>query len=295
MTRTELIRSIGHVKVAFIGRSNSGKSTLVNGLCNKYIVPECSHTSTMMTTYLGRIPKAVKESAVMDSRGKLKDYSLAEFRDSFSYSDKYYDNLKSRYVDKYAFVNVKHQFSNSGIVLIDTIGIGVNEYDTRRTAAVTRGADIIVYLYDALDCANLRMTDMEFLTSIVFPKGRKPLLPCDRIFFVPNKIDKVSSVTELCRDLKCCFHNFVSPLSNDYEQLCNNIIPISSLYYRLATTGPQELPVRSHFQDTESFEIAHDIAVNENDIYERLNDSLIVMSNVKKLINAISQISKSIS
>lgn len=288
-TKLRIINSMGKLKVAVIGASNSGKSTFINALCGRFVVPECSHTSTLVTTYLGPIPKYVEECAICDSRSRLRKFSYNDFLTGIQYSsNKIYDNKKNSYVNKSAFVNIKHSLSSQGIILIDTIGTSVNDYDTECTAKVAKKADVIIYMYDASKSANIPKEGSDFLRKVLFTERNKATIPFERIYFVPNKIDCVSSVSSVMRSLKCNLQLFVDKDDANYKIMCDNIIPISALLYRLATVGIANSMVKSNLDEEELNEIIQ----YEQAIAGSGNGELFDRSNIEPLIKALLNISK---
>lgn len=291
MNRTELTNKMGKVKVAIIGSSNSGKSTLVNALCHKHLLPEVSRTSTWLTTYLGRVPLQDFECGVINKYGTLRTYTYHEFRQDFIYdSGIIYDGMRSRGCDQFGFVNIEHLLAKHEIILVDTIGTGVNQYDTKRSSIIARQADIIVLVYDASQSANFNMNEMAFLKQTLFPSQRRTAAYCQRIFFVPNKIDMVSSVTEVCRTLRYNLQVFMDAKTKGYKSLIQNIIPISALYARLGTAGVLSVPYREDFSDENSYIEA----LQRRDFEQKLMSTpdLLGESNITTLVKAIIKVSK---
>ena len=291
MNRTEITNKMGKVKVAIIGSSNSGKTTLVNALCHKHILPEVSRTSTWLTTYLGRVPFCDFECGVMNKYGTMRTYSYHEFRQSFVYdSGIIYDGMRSRGCDQFGFVHIEHILAKHGIILVDTIGTGVNQYDTKRSAVIAKQADIIVFVYDASRSSNFNMSEMLFLKQALFPSKKRTNAFCQRIFFVPNKIDTVSSVTEVCRTLKYNLQVFMDAKTKGYKSLIQNIIPISALYARLGTAGVQSVPNREDFPNEDSYIEA----LQRRNFEQKLMSTpdLLGESNITTLVHAIIKVSK---
>ena len=287
MNKTELLRQMGRIKVAIIGNSNSGKSTLVNALCCKFVVPELSHTSTWMTTYLGNASHLGADCAVIGRNGYYRQYHYEEFRKELIYNEKIiYEGQKSSGTNKYGFVHIKHLLGSRDVTLIDSIGTGVNQYDAQRSAIVARQADIIVYVYDSSRSSNLIQNEIQFLKNELFPDGIKPRKPCQRIFFVPNKIDCVTSVTEICRTLRYSLQTLVSPQTLYYRQLITNIIPISALYGRIALTGIGSEPTSLSFSDQGKYEEVMQRWYFESEIRNNVI-SLREKSHIDSLIKAI--------
>lgn len=293
MNRTELSNRMGQVRVAIIGSSNSGKSTLVNALCHRFLLPEASCTSTWLTTYLGRVPLPKFECGVMNRRGTLHAYNYDEFRQMFVYNYKtIYDGEKSKGCNLFGFVHTENLFTKHGIILIDTIGAGINQYDTKRSAAIAQKADIVVFVYDASRSANFTLGETEFLKQTLFQSKRRSVKFCQRIIFVPNKIDNVSSVTEVCRTLKYNLKIFFNQETEGYKCIINNIIPVSALYGRLKTVGLLPIPSREDYCDEDSYMEALQRRKYEAEVMK--TQDLLPESNLTTLAKAILKVSKAI-
>ena len=135
------------------------------------------------------------------------------------------------------FVNCSHDLTDHGVCLIDTIGIGINDYDVKRTAEIMREADVVVFLYDGSKHGNLTSDEIDFLKATLFKDKKRPLLPYERMIFAPNKMDCVASTAQIKQILSYDLGNFVPSGSGEWQQLVKNIFPISARYHRLAQVG----------------------------------------------------------
>lgn len=238
--RSKLALDFGLYKVAVAGTSNSGKSTLINALTGKELLPESMSTSTKITTYIGRSCLQANYDVIVMGR-QDQEHRHMEY-DTFLHEYVYclqeiHHGGQSTENPMSGYVNCSHALADHGVCLIDTIGIGINDYDVKRTSEIMREADIVLFLYDGSKHGNLTNDEIGFLKATLFKDKKHPLLPYDRIIFVPNKMDHVSSIAQIKQILSYDLGNFVQYHSEEWEQLVNNISPISARYHRLAQAG----------------------------------------------------------
>ncbi|MBQ8221003.1 MAG: 50S ribosome-binding GTPase [Bacteroidaceae bacterium] len=233
------VTACGHVKVLFLGASNSGKTTLINGLMGNDLLPECMHTSTKITTYIGGTIDNEDCIYLFDSGSNMNPRILKseEFVRFSSYKlEEVYSAKKSRESTMTAIIPFKHVLSDSDICITDTIGFGINHFDSEATIKAIDEADIIVIVYDASHTGGFTLDELEFLNKYIF-KREDSVFPMDRIIIVPNKIDKVPSVYEVEKIIKTDLCNLVRRNTQEFKVLSNSICPISAYYYRLARVG----------------------------------------------------------
>ena len=236
----KLALDFGLYKVVVAGTSNSGKSTLINALTGRELLPESMSTSTKITTYIGRsCLEADYDVIVMGCRGgKRRHLEYDAFLHEYVYGLKeIYEGKQSSENLMSGFVNSSHELADYGVCLVDTIGIGINDYDVKRTAGIMREADVVVFLYDGSKHGNLTSDEIDFLKATLFKNKKRPLLPYERILFAPNKMDCVASPAQIKQILSYDLGNFVPSGSEGWQQLVNNIFPIAARYYRLAQAG----------------------------------------------------------
>ncbi|MBS7197855.1 MAG: dynamin family protein [Bacteroidales bacterium] len=236
----KLALDFGLYKVVVAGTSNSGKSTLINALVGRELLPESMSTSTKITTYIGRsCLDADYDVIVMGCRGgKRRRMEYDIFLREYVYGLKeIYEGKQSSESLMSGFVNCSHELADYGVCLVDTIGIGINDYDVKRTAKIMQEADVAVFLYDGSKHGNLTSDEIDFLRATLFKNKKRPLLPYDRILFVPNKMDCVASPAQIRQVLSYDLENFVPSGNKGWQQLVDNVFPISARYYRLAQAG----------------------------------------------------------
>ncbi len=112
-----------------------------------------------------------------------------------------------------------------------------HDYDIHRTTEIVQDADVVVFLYDGSKQGNLSTDEIEFLQATLFKKNKAPLLPYERVIFAPNKMDHAVSVEQIRQILSYDLGNFVPYGSQGWQQLVNNITPISARRHRLAKVG----------------------------------------------------------
>lgn len=238
--RSKLALDFGLYKVAVVGSSNSGKSTLINALTGKELLPESMSTSTKVTTYIGNsCLEAEYDVIVMGREDKIyRHMEYNAFLREYVYGlQEIHRGTQSAENRMSGFVNCVHDLSDRGVCLIDTIGIGINDYDIHRTTEIVQDADVVVFLYDGSKQGNLSTDEIEFLQATLFKKNKAPLLPYERVIFAPNKMDHAVSVEQIRQILSYDLGNFVPYGSQGWQQLVNNITPISARRHRLAKVG----------------------------------------------------------
>lgn len=233
------ITACGCIKVLFLGTSNSGKTTLINGLIGDDILPECMCTSTKMTTYIGGSEDNINCISLfeLNSDRALEKLNWDDFVKYSSYRlEEIHSATKSIESTKLAIIHSKHALSDLGICLVDTIGFGINQFDSEATIKLVDEADILVIVYDVSHTGGFTLDELNFLKKHIF-KEKENMFPLDRIIIVPNKIDKVASVSEVVEIAKKDLCNWVESNTPEWNMLVNSICPISAYYYRLARVG----------------------------------------------------------
>lgn len=250
---------LGLVRVIFLGESNAGKSTMINALAEKIVVPEVSHTSTMMPTWIGQTNNYADEGIVVnyfeiDDKGVVRDV-IKEKKEAFDdfrcfYCFKPEDAADPERKEKPArFKNMELDegymrilatqglMSKYSLTLVDTLGNGATIADDMKAQHNMQDVDFAFVL---LGCDGT-ITDgsRNFLSTTLFKSRIKP----EHIIFILNKFDHAQSPTKSkrnCREsilsiLKIAYGNNIP--EGLHEKLCSQIVPFSALYNRLVSAG----------------------------------------------------------
>ncbi|MBQ8221002.1 MAG: dynamin family protein [Bacteroidaceae bacterium] len=253
---------LGLVRVLFLGASSSGKSTMINGIARKIVVPEVMHTSTLLPTWIGLSEDETKHRAeVLYRETNEKGVAFGEMKPLFVD----YDSFRCKYcytredvADRNRLLSSKrfkgkelHEaymcvpdangiMSNYALTLVDTLGHGVSHVDDEKAKQNMKNCDMAIILLD--DSAKMTTEDLDFFASTLF-NPRESRIDSKHILFVINKIDRCQSQGQA---LEICKNNIKNILQKAYggkvpeglyEKLCRQIIPYSALYVRMALNG----------------------------------------------------------
>lgn len=183
----------GFVRIAFVGVTSCGKSTMINGLTGKLIVPENPNTSSPIPVWIGYRETTETQFSVVHSRKEAIEMETVNTR---TFMQEYcYDDLDALDKDRSRFRDIRwsNVFTKSDIlcggrnILIDTLGIGATEVDNSKTAEVLDGGvDLVVFIsgFNVL-LETERNFIRDYLLGIGSRKIHKPL-PLSRLYFLHN-------------------------------------------------------------------------------------------------------------
>ena len=194
-------------KIAVVANMSSGKSTFINALFGKEVLPAFNHATTDSATFIYSKPNIEKKAEIFFSDGR-KNITITENleQEIKQYAQKDEDCKDDKYknVEKielyYPFKNIQTSSSEDfNITFIDTPGPNstgdYGEDHKRKTRDVLRDTNmaIFVFNYGQLD-ANLKSDEQGLWTTIEKKiKGdKKETLNSDEdfeIYFLINKID----------------------------------------------------------------------------------------------------------
>ena len=138
------------LKIAIIGETGCGKSTLINALLGKIVLPESPMTSTPILTYIEYWGEGKDYAEIVDH-----NQHIAERIDTETFIQKYCFNVEEQLeVDRKRFKNISHAILhiNSGFLrnqaqVIDTLGFSASSHDTETTEGVlTTNINLIFYV-----------------------------------------------------------------------------------------------------------------------------------------------------
>lgn len=238
MRQAQDIRS-GIFRVVVMGAFTTGKSTLINALVGKRILPESALPSTAILTFIqyGEDNDCVEvhykdttdEKGIV-VKGKVVTLGQEEFFAEYRYTNE--DNrefletgqVKRFAVVDYAIMHSSLELMHNGVCLIDCPGLEDKVVATELSLSIAKQAQAVIYV-----CSERGFDDRD---RSYFEEN---FLGCPRnVFFVMNRIDLISSYAErlaalekMKDDVKICF------LKNDGtidEELMNSrVFGISSV------------------------------------------------------------------
>lgn len=256
--------SLGLIRALVVGPSDSGKSTMINALAGKVLVPEVAYTSTLISTWLGQTDNFAEQGVGVDyydvkdkDRKNLltKPEGFDDFRCMYCYRAE--DLADRKRVKKPTFLQgmdlreayvrfETHEglMNDLALVLVDSLGNGVSLVDDEKARQNMANCDMAFVLVPFEGV--MQQGDIDFLaTSLLNPKVSR--IKPEHIIFVVNKIDLSQSPVQ---SVKCCKLSIKALLEKAkiysdtlYERMCANVVTFSALFDRLAFVG--EYPYRN--------------------------------------------------
>ena len=146
--KTKMNNNIG-LKIAIIGETGCGKSTFINALLGKIVLPESPMTSTPILTYIEYLSQGTDYAEIIDV-----NQNIAERLEIEAFIKKYCFNVEEqREVDRERFSNISHatlhinaDFLRNGAQIIDTLGFSASSHDTETTESILSN-DINLFFY----------------------------------------------------------------------------------------------------------------------------------------------------
>ena len=253
---------MGAVRICVLGQTSAGKSTLINALMKKIVVPESGNTSSPVPVwftygqnidykvYWEKLPEdwtadskepeiELPEGENLGMRVLKPEWEKFIKKYCFNTSD-IAKSDRARYNDvKFVSANVPAEILERETTMIDTLGISATNADTAKTIGILGGGVDIVIFVTRSD--NLHDDEQEFLLKRVFALGEEKMpWPVDpsRVFFVYNNFSPLSinrqgleeSVDKLYRALQ---------LNEEQRQklLKENIFVVRALHARRLEPG----------------------------------------------------------
>ncbi len=177
----------GIYEVMMLGAFNTGKSTVINALLGKSVLPESVNPCTAIIT---RLQYSAERNGFVDvylKEGGIVQYSFDDFKKNYKYTEKDEKDFKEKgIVERFAAVNYAVVYSNLGILtngvqVVDTPGLKNNSQDNLISLAEAQKANAIIFL---LSCDRAFDEDeKEYIQNNFAGKSPK------NVFFLVTKFD----------------------------------------------------------------------------------------------------------
>lgn len=240
----------GVIRAGFAGFTGSGKSTTVNALMGKILLPENPNVATPVPSMIGYGKSETPQVNVL-YQGKnsiiSKEFTIRDFISGFCYNSQ--DQLNTER-DKYSDVICGHILANNnflsgGLILIDTLGINANEKDSKKTLGILdQGLDIVIF--ETFHCAILEQ-EISFIREHILGIGETALkkpLPLKNLIILHNDHESLVTLREsYCNGIMRIFDDMKPTNGIEYKRceimdfIENNIIYLNALNARIASAG----------------------------------------------------------
>lgn len=237
----------GLVRVAVIGITGHGKSTLVNALTEQLILPENPSISSPIPVWIGyRDGETDTVEIYLNENDEIKreNCDLLTFRKKYCYNLRdIMDRDRTRYNNtEFAAAAVQADVLRGNVTLIDTLGISANSVDSRKTIRVLEeGVDAVIFV-----TRNHQLSEEEipFIYRYILgcsddPQScKKPILP-QNLFFVHNAFNGYPSKIAFDERVRIMFAESGLQLSDAEidEFVKNNIFFVNAYAARLGKLG----------------------------------------------------------
>lgn len=243
----------GLVRVAVVGITGSGKSTMVNGLVERLVLPENPSVSSPIPVWLGYHsgPDAMAQIYRIQEGLTTTEYCDSEtFRSRYCYNLRdIQDKDRSRYnTVSFSTIRLNAPVLRENLTLIDTLGISATAVDSRKTIRVLdEGVDGVIFVTRN---SKLNLEEMRFLYRHVLGRpaadDHSPLKPNPRpvapenLLFVNNNFFGVPNRTEFAERVRTFYRESGLALSEEaIDRLAEqNCFYINAYQGRLGLLGP---------------------------------------------------------
>lgn len=259
--------NLGAVRLAVLGNSNAGKSTLINALLRTIVVPESGNTASPIPVWF-----AAGDELRYSVYSRSEEGERCDHPDTDTFIKQYCYNLMDITDDKrvrfsdvlWASAEVRSSYlKETGFTLIDTLGINATEADTVKTiATIDAGIDIVMFVTARVDLLD---SDLRFLREHVLGYGERvvpyPIRPSQLLLVYNDKGMAGATLAHLQNSAEKLLEGAPREEIEAFKQ--NNIIMLNALaarrvrcgaynYQRFAPAGTLDMEMNGLAQKTQS-------------------------------------------
>lgn len=297
----------GLVRIAVVGVTGSGKSTTVNALVEKLVLPENPCISSPIPVWLGYQQEGTSVDIYSSHEGQMSREccDMETFRKKYCYNIKdIQDKDRSRYNSvEFGAVKTDSVLLQNNVTLIDTLGISATTVDSRKTIRVLEeGVDAVIFVTKN---SKLNLSEMQFLYRYVLGCTSKqnpdasqgvnprPIAP-ENLLFVYNNFFGVPSKTEFAERIRTFYKDSSLGLTEQQREALatNNVFYIHARDARMGALGAYPYFASAPEGSSEmELEAARELEAEETDILKvSKQGKMLEESGILPLRNAVLQL-----
>ncbi len=247
---------LGLVRVVLLGVSSVGKSTVINALMRKLLVPENPSTSSPIPVWMSyaadgkecvRVTKTVQQPGQKQKVEVTDEVTAEDFQKKYCYNlDHIMKNNRTDFDNiRFGAIKTKSQCLESGAVFIDTLGIGVSRIDNEKTLSLlAEGTDLAVWVTSNV---SLSATEIDFIRTYLMGLNEdiyevavhNRIAPQNIIFVLNNKSTQATAnMTAMETVIKNDVFKDCGLSADELNDIIkNNVFCVNALQERLCSCG----------------------------------------------------------